>query len=66
MNFKLFGLIWDFKPVFIFVWFMVLLVLLCVFLVGAFDDNIVLAMAGFFACMLWAYITNTLASNGRI
>ena len=66
MNFKLFGLTWNFKPILVFVWFMILLALLCVFLVGAFGDNVVLAMVGFFACMLWVYITSTFASNGKI
>ncbi len=63
MIFKLFGMNWDIKPIIVFIWMMVVVVLIVGLLNCAFSDDIVGVLVFFFASMIWAYITNTLIDN---
>ncbi len=64
MKLKLFGLVWDIKPVFAFLWLMVVAGIVIAMIKSMMDDNIVLVFVFFTLGMLWTYITNTLVENG--
>jgi len=66
MDIKLFGLKWDLKPVFVFMWLSVALALFSGFLVYALDDRPVEAILCSLGVFLWAYITSTLEANGLL
>lgn len=64
MNIKLFGLVWNLKPILVFFW-MVLAVVLCIGMLVAFgEDRVGLGLVFCAASVLWSYITSTLAENG--
>jgi len=66
MKYKLFGMSWDLKPVFIFIWLCIMIALFCGFLVYAFEDKPIVAIAYSLGCFLWAYINHTLEANGKL
>jgi len=66
MKFKIFGLVWDLKPILMFLWGSIVLILCSGFLASAFTNDLVNALLFFFGSMVWVYITNTVEDNKKL
>ena len=63
MKFKFLGLVWDLMPVVAFLWSCLLFLFVGLTFAAMFEGYVFGVLFWFFACMIWVYITSTVAAN---